>query len=88
MTRDLDRPRCRVEVVARKVHEHPWVWASFELIDLGRTRMIEVDGPTERRNARIQFALVVVAGAVLLWFVVDDPREYAALVVSLILLSL
>jgi hypothetical protein len=47
--------------------------------------MIDVDRDTERRNARLQFAALLLLFAVLLYFAVPDKRVYAALVPPLLL---
>ncbi|BCJ41107.1 hypothetical protein GCM10010168_45950 [Actinoplanes ianthinogenes] len=48
--------------------------------------MITVDGPTERRTARIQYVLVALAAAGLLWFTVEDKRLYLMLVPATLLI--
>ena len=50
--------------------------------------MIEVDRPTERRNAAIQYVVVAVTAAVLLNFVVADKRLYVLLLGPLLLIVL
>jgi hypothetical protein len=47
--------------------------------------MIDVDRDTERRNARLQLAALLLLFAVLLYFAVSDKRVYAALVPPLLL---
>jgi hypothetical protein len=49
--------------------------------------MIDVDRATERRNARLQFAGLVLVAALLLFFVLDDKLIYLAAVPPLLLIA-